>query len=129
MRKIIQYIDTLIKQEAKPTADGYSLDIEDIDEIDQESLAALYLQHDNLSLDCIMNDTVAEAVISHLTTDQCNNYDLSEIIRKSAVSYYEKHIRSLLAERLENYEQDQIYNEGFTKWRDRQTGEIHWSTL
>jgi hypothetical protein len=123
--KLEKYIDSLIHTDGKWTDDGLSLHFEDIDEVDIDFICAILIEQSDHQ-DYLINENVESALIRHLRGQGCNNYDLSEVIRKSTYEYYEDTIRKVLSERLEIVEEDSMGEYGFYKTLDRQNNEIYW---
>lgn len=126
-KNLIALIDEAIRCYCEIDADGYSLDFSDIDEHDQQKITAAFIEQDDRDLHCLYENTndIASDLIMLLKTN--DDIYFAEQMKLKVVKHYEKRIKELLNERLEELESVDMQDRGFYKRLDRQSGELQWS--
>lgn len=104
-RKLINFIDNLIRDKAKLEEDGYELDIRDLSIEEKEYCCALFIENDDRDLFCIYENRNYDDITSNLInllkeSTYDNKYDFIRSIQHNISNYYSDKIKELIDERL-----------------------------
>lgn len=129
--KLDSVIDRVIRDNLKKV-NNHSLHFCDLDEYDQETLLAYYLNTQEEPLFWLAESDNAAEVSSLLSAYLLNptldrRMDLLNEISKVALKENEHAIDELIDRRLALYEADILEERGYRSYRDSQTGEVLWA--
>jgi hypothetical protein len=133
-QRLTNVIDSLIRTEGTYDSDGYSLQYDNLDELDQQKIVACYIDDDDRDLFSIYENKNCDDIVASLLTMLKNdtreaNEDFTVCLKKNLTAYYAKRAQVLIDERCVEIESSQRWEHGQTKRQDRNTGESHWTTI
>ena len=129
-QRLVNHIDSIIREEAKQTSEGYYLEFEELPELEQQEIVALFLEYDDRDMFSIYENEKSDDIVSSLLTMLKNgtreaSEDFAECVRSNVVKYYSKRAQEMIDDRLGWVEQEDDWERGYVKRQDRNTGEYH----
>lgn len=131
---LLPYIRSLIRENAKPSNGGYSLHIDDLDQIDQETFTAHLLKLDAVSQDEwawvmeVDDGAVHKSFIKYMLSAKSEDmYDFSQIMMKYAVRAYKERMHSLIQSNISTIYHEDMQEAGLTWNRHKDNGEGYYS--
>lgn len=127
-------IDDLILNQGEFGIDGYSLHYQDLDESDQQSIAAAFIEYDERDLFSITENEKYDDIVSSLLTmlkkdTQESAEDFSNGIKARLREYYAKRAQELINERCVDIKSEQAWANRRVTRQNRTTGEFHTSHI
>lgn len=129
-KELIKFIDHLIMSCSEYNGDGYSLKWGNIDECDQQHIAALMLEDDDRDLFSVYQNDNYEHIVSSLIVYLKNDAKETErsfarCLRNNLVNYYEKRAQEMIDERVQHLGAEMRHEHGKFRFQDRNTGEFY----
>lgn len=133
-QRLVNHIDSVIRNDATRTSEGYSLDFQGLPDHEQHEIVALFIDSDDRDLFSLYENEKHDDIVATLLTmlkkgDREAAEDFSDCVRNNLVKYYTKRAQEMIDDRLGWVEQEDQWEAGYTKRQDRNTGEYHWAHI
>lgn len=127
-KNLCSVINSLILNEGKYTSDGYSLEYNDLDEHDQQTIVALFIDYDDRDLCSISENEKVDDIVSSLLVmlkkdTHESHEDFVNCLKTNLREYYAKRAQELINERCAELTSDDDFEHGRTRIIDRINGE------